>query len=313
VDSERSRRVFCFLTSLAIHAVLLYLALNIASPVKVYPVKEEITNILIVPPERLFLPQRYEEFMGKGEFDEFLVAGITRQSRSFQKKKMQKTEKGTMDHILLERKGGVSRDLLQSERSESRESEEQNIPQSGPFSGFKLRIPQNIVPQLKQAAELNLSPYIERAKKAFSGIDKERFMKSLSEYTYTDLSKAPPARSGSSLKRFGKSRGSRRGEVLFNAKGYDITPWATEVVNKIQANWIIPSSQRMSAKGRVSILVKIERNGEISHMEIVESSDVSELDHLALNAVNSSLPFPSLPDEFPLKILEAYFVFQYNE
>jgi TonB family protein len=85
------------------------------------------------------------------------------------------------------------------------------------------------------------------------------------------------------------------------------------VVNKIQINWIIPPSQSQHLKGTVSFLVVLNKMGEISSMEVVESTDVSALDLLALNAINSSLPFPPLPDDFPAKSLEAFLVFQYND
>lgn len=313
VGSEISRRLVCFLISLAVHASLLYLALHIASPVKVYPIKEEITNLIIVPPEKLFLPRGYEDIEGTGEFDDLLPERGTRQRRIFQKEGMLQEKMEAETGILPGGRGEVDKAGSPMESLRTQELTGQRTPRSGHSSGFKLQLPQNIHPESSADVDLNLSPYFERGGKVLSEIDKDKFMKSLSEYTYTDLSKAQPAKGGSSAGSYARSRGSSGGRVSFNIKGYNLTPWATEVVNKIQMNWIIPPSQRMIAKGTVRILVIVERDGKLSSAEMDESSDVSALDLLALNAINSSAPFPKLPDDFPFRSLEAYFVFQYND
>lgn len=311
MGSEISRRVVCFLISLVVHALLLYLVLHIASPVKVYPIKEEITDLIIVPPEKLFLPRSYEDLEGIGEFDEFFEARGARQSRILRKEGILQEKMAAETGILPSVSGEVGKAGTPMESLRTQELAGQRIPRSDLPSEFKLQLPKKINPDFPADADLNLSPYFERGGKVLSEIDKDRFMKSLSEYT--DLSNAQPAKRGPSAGGYTRSRSSGRGKVLFNIKGYDITPWASEVVNKIQTKWIIPESQRLAAKGTVRILVIVERDGKLSSVEIDRSSEVSVLDLLALDAINSSAPFPKLPDDFPFRSLEAYFVFQYND
>lgn len=313
VGSEISRRLVCFLISLAVHASLLYLALHIASPVKVYPIKEEITNLIIVPPEKLFLPRGYEDIEGTGEFYDFLPERVTRRTRIFKRDEILEGEAEAEAGVPASKQGDMGRAGSQIGSQRPQDLRDQRASRSDHSSRFKLQLPQDIHPEFPADADLNLSPYFERGGKVLSGIDKDKFMKSLSEYTYTDLSKAQPAKGESSAGGYARSRGSSRGKVSFNITGYNLTPWATEVVNKIQMNWIIPPSQRMIAKGTVRIFVIVERDGKLSSVEMDESSEVSALDFLALNAINSSAPFPRLPDDFPFRSLEAYFVFQYND
>lgn len=97
----------------------------------------------------------------------------------------------------------------------------------------------------------------------------------------------------------------------FAARGFNIKPWAKKAVNKIQMNWQIPSYLRLAPKKTMSVgvFVIIEKSGEISTSEIKQKSKEKSLDQSALYALNASSPFPKLPEGFPLKNLEAYFVF----
>jgi len=97
----------------------------------------------------------------------------------------------------------------------------------------------------------------------------------------------------------------------FNARGFNIRPWAKKAVNKIQTNWQIPSYLRLAPKTSISVgvFVIIEKSGKISTTEIKQKSKEKSLDQSALHALNSSSPFQKLPGGFPLKNLEAYFVF----
>ncbi|MFQ6108260.1 MAG: energy transducer TonB [Candidatus Aminicenantales bacterium] len=311
MDSERRRRVVCFLISLAVHVALFYLALNVSSPVNVYSVKEEITDLLIVPPEKLFLPRGYQDFEKAGEIDEFLWTRGRGQGKVLQKEGM--LEKEAKTGLLSGEAVGMDKELVQRGKQKDREVKEQRSPGSDFSFDFKLQLPRRLTPGFPPDEEISLSPYRERKGKFLPEMDKERFAKSLSEYTSSDLSTARSVRGSSSHGRVGRKQASTRGKILYHAEGYDLTPWASEVVNRIQDHWIIPSSQRKSARGTVRILVRIEKSGDLSSIEIIKSSDVSVLDLLALNAIRSSLPFPRLPGDFPLKSLEAHFLFLYNE
>lgn len=313
VGSEIKRKGICFLLSLAVHSLLFYIALHLASPVKVYDLQEEITNLIIVPPEKLFLPQGYEDFKGSYDFDELLPRRAARQRRPSRRGEISREESEPGVEVSTKATGGVPPSGSRIESQEAQIQAEQWSPQSKMSSRFKLKLPRDINPNIPPDADLNLSPYFEREGKDLSKIDRDKLEKILSQYLYTDLSRIPAAKGKSPSSSYGGRQSHSTGKVSFNIKGYDITPWATEVVNKIQTNWIIPPSQSQNIKGTVRFFVTIDANGEISSIEIIESTDVSVLDLLALNAINSSLPFPRLPDDFPFKKLEAYLVFNYND
>ena len=313
VDSAIKRRSICFLLSLAVHSILFFIVLHLDSPVRIYDIQEEITNLIIVPPEKLFLPQGYEDFKGRPDFDELLPRRAARQRRFSRREMISKEESELGVGALTGAAGDVPRFGSHMESQKAQIQLEPSSPQSTISSRFKLKLPRDINPNLPPDADLNLSPYFERKGKDLSKIDKDKLEKILSQYLYTDLSGIPEAKGKSPSSSYGGRQSPHAGKVSFNVKGYDITPWATEVVNKIQTNWIIPSSQIQNIKGTVRFFMIIESNGEISSIEIIESTEVSALDLLALNAINLSLPFPRLPDDFPFKNLEAYLVFQYND
>jgi outer membrane biosynthesis protein TonB len=56
----------------------------------------------------------------------------------------------------------------------------------------------------------------------------------------------------------------------------------------------------------------IRKDGDISSMEILETSSLEILDQAALKALRASLPFPALPADFPADFLEVFFEFIYE-
>jgi TonB family protein len=133
------------------------------------------------------------------------------------------------------------------------------------------------------------------------------------KHIYPVYSTMPTKMSRSSFGRYRTRTAHLRERASIHTRDYDLTPWAVEVVERIQKNWQISPALRMSGKGMVKILVIVERNGELQSVEIVNSSMVPLFDRAALKAVEASSPFPGLPDDFPADNLEAYFVFEYSE
>jgi protein TonB len=120
--------------------------------------------------------------------------------------------------------------------------------------------------------------------------------------------------SGSGFLPRGRASGSRqRGSAYFDAGNYDITPWAREVITRIQNNWTIPQAKGGADRGEVGIVAAIGKDGSLKEIKILNATNVSLLDEAALRAVEQSAPFPALPPDFPRTILEAYFVFKYGE
>jgi TonB family protein len=106
---------------------------------------------------------------------------------------------------------------------------------------------------------------------------------------------------------------SQRAQANIKGAQFDVTPWASVVVERIQKNWIIPSDRENPAKARVGIDVKISKKGDLVEIEVVESSLIQSFDQAALAAIKESAPFPSIPEEYPGIVLQIYFIFQYND
>lgn len=102
------------------------------------------------------------------------------------------------------------------------------------------------------------------------------------------------------------------GSAYFESGGYDITPWAKEVIEKVKRNWLVPIAAKYGIKGITGIYLVFEKDGNISTMTLFRKSGVISFDQSASNAIISSIPFPKLPSDFPKENLPAYFFFYYN-
>lgn len=97
-----------------------------------------------------------------------------------------------------------------------------------------------------------------------------------------------------------------------NVVRYDFTPWANDVVNRIQSRWSITQPENAGLTGEVGVNVLIRKDGELLAADIAKSSQFDVLDEAALRALRQCAPFPPLPSDFPAERLTMYFVFQYG-
>ena len=111
----------------------------------------------------------------------------------------------------------------------------------------------------------------------------------------------------------GGGGGGQRVGMSIALKGYDLLPWATSVIDRIQLNWTLPAVPEVPDKARISMIVVVKKTGELDSIEILEGTSIEVLDQAALEALRSSLPFPALPDDFPGDLLEITFEFLYND
>jgi TonB family protein len=111
----------------------------------------------------------------------------------------------------------------------------------------------------------------------------------------------------------GGGGGGQRVGMSIALKGYDLLPWATAVIDRIQLNWTLPAVPEIPDKARISTVVVIKKSGELDSIEILEGTSVEALDQAALEALRASLPFPALPEDFPGDLLEITFEFLYND
>ena len=74
-------------------------------------------------------------------------------------------------------------------------------------------------------------------------------------------------------------------------------------------NWNPP---KIGTNARVVVLIKIKKDGSLESVEILKSSDNSEMDKAALDAVNATAPFQPLPLSFKGENIDVNFSFNYN-
>ena len=96
-------------------------------------------------------------------------------------------------------------------------------------------------------------------------------------------------------------------------KGYDLLPWASIVIDRLQLNWNLPAVTELPDQAKISMIVVIKKSGELDSIEILEGTTIEVLDRAALEAIRAGLPFPALPADFPGDLLEIIFEFVYND
>lgn len=111
----------------------------------------------------------------------------------------------------------------------------------------------------------------------------------------------------------GGTGGRQRVGISIALKGYDLLPWASVVVDRIQRFWNLPAVPALTDTAKVRLIVVIKKSGELDSIEILEGTSVEVLDRAALEAIRAGFPFPALPADFPGDLLEITFEFVYND
>jgi len=274
------------------------LLINIKFSVWINTIREEVREVIIVSPEKIFIPDGIEGFIMNSQGKD-LIDNIIFSEKENKFKNELETEAGNIP-------GSIIGDNLSIDEFNSNyvKDKSENITfSSGLASRFSMGLPLE--------SKLNFSITSEKKGNMFYKIDKSSVKKDLdlSKYLFSDFSNIRSIKSKAYYGRYVTGSTSHRGITSSHVVEYDVIPWAIEVVDRIQKNWIIPPEQKTRAKCQVGISVIIQKNGEVSSVEIVNSSNVEMLDQAALKALNWSSPFPKLPDDFPEERLEVYFVF----
>ena len=103
--------------------------------------------------------------------------------------------------------------------------------------------------------------------------------------------------------------------ILTPHEGVDFGPFLNHLVDETKRNWYakMPQEAKAGVKGRVMIRFKIQKNGKLARVPMVESSSGSkELDNAAVSAIRASAPFGHLPEAFKGPNIELRFNFLYN-
>ena len=104
-------------------------------------------------------------------------------------------------------------------------------------------------------------------------------------------------------------------QILTPHEGVDFTPYGNHLVESIKRNWYaqMPQEAKAGLKGRVIVRFKIQKNGKLARVPMVESSSGSKgLDNAAVSAIRTSAPFEHLPEPFKGPNIELRFNFLYN-
>ena len=94
-------------------------------------------------------------------------------------------------------------------------------------------------------------------------------------------------------------------EQLKALKGFDLEAYQRGLYERVKRNWK-PSFRE---KYTTWLSFNIEKNGQISQLQVVESSGSEEFDRTALEAVQNAVPLEALPADFPLESLEFKYQF----
>jgi len=118
---------------------------------------------------------------------------------------------------------------------------------------------------------------------------------------------------GDSSNSFGESDGVL---ILSDTHGVDFKFYVQRMLAVLKKNWvaIMPDEARMGEKGRTWVTFAIFPDGSLSadDPKIEAGSGHGELDKAALDAIKSSIPFETLPEQFHGPYVKLRIVFFYN-
>jgi len=295
-------RIFCFLASLLLHVGGLYLLVTAKFTYKIYDFDRSVRNVVLFPFDEVYLPGNYARIIrdqaGIGE-EPFMGPVVDVERAQVEEEGGGEPGAGT------EAEGRVPAAQQQQEGSPGGAQRGGDFSLSVPRGAQNLPLEKDLdLSRRQKSPSVGTGPYT--GKENIPDADLSRHVPS--DVSTGRLLKNNPFLAG---RRSGKR--TQVGGVTFNVEDYDLEPWAKLVVDRIQGNWMLYPYPEDFAAAKVRISAIIEKNGEISFMDLVETSEQDALDQAALKALKLSLPFPGLPGDFPQKNLEAVFLFQYEK
>ena len=86
----------------------------------------------------------------------------------------------------------------------------------------------------------------------------------------------------------------------------DLSAYFAEIKRRVKRNW---NPSYSSEEHTTYLTFNIQKNGQITNLQVSKSSGSQKLDRESLEAVQNSAPFDPLPPDFPLEALEIEFSF----
>lgn len=90
-------------------------------------------------------------------------------------------------------------------------------------------------------------------------------------------------------------------------KDFDLEAYQKKVYNKVKRNW--HPNRYTSEKYSTWLTFKIQANGQVTELKIVQGSGSEEFDRAALAAIQKAIPLDPLPADFPLESLPFKYQF----
>ncbi len=280
------------LVSILVHGGLIYLLIHHFVSVRIIEFKSPVTPVVIVPPPPLQLPETARNPANLPEvidgFPEFLSPRTLPPKRSLSP---------PPPASFGEPAAPAPVEAFEPKFSSGFRLDQPPPKEPGAISGDRLRLP---IQERMIASRDDLSRPTPPPPK---DVDWRKYLSVGSGGPGGYLSGASPGR--------GRVRGSLRSGSLVSAdiRKYNLSPWASKVVELIQRNWDIPPTRPANPDSVVEIAVVLTKNGQVSALEVVASTDDPTFNQAARFAVELSSPFPALPEEFPAASLEVSFVF----
>jgi TonB family protein len=184
-----------------------------------------------------------------------------------------------------------------------------NVPAAPQQAAGQPSQPQTDAAAAQQVLESRITPYIESA--ASANVDWRSAIKEVGRVASLGGSQSLnlDALGGGGEKGFAEA-----GPLSFETQWYDWGEYAQSMVSRIRVNWYaqMPPLIRTGMKGQVTIRFTILRDGRITNVQLVKSSDIPPYDFAAKKAIELSSPLNPLPKDFPNESERVTAMFYYN-
>jgi TonB family protein len=98
----------------------------------------------------------------------------------------------------------------------------------------------------------------------------------------------------------------------FDPQGADFKVWLSHFHREIYENWIVPKAADPEPHGQVDFEFVVDRDGSVSNVHMLASSNVPALDRAARNALLGS-QLQALPSDFAPSRVTMGLTFWYDE
>lgn len=298
---ELRQRTIAFLVTLAVHGLLIFGFIRVRITYRIFKDPVRVNEVRLAPPVPVKIVGRIEDLISAGPVGGTSSGGTARAGRAGAAGGAGGSEAVPDIDVLLEARR-ISRGGDPVPAPES--------PMTLLSKKFSLSAPKSDKPSRPGSLVLRLAPPPEEPEPPRTPGTAPRLYPDQGMIDYARragarrLGGGPPA---------APSSGGQRAAVILPEAGYDISPWARQLIELIQQNWDLGAVSEAPPKSEVRIAATVAKNGEVSSLQVISGASLELIDRNALDAVRRCLPFPALPEDFPAENLSMVFVFVYHD